>query len=77
VESLDYQVERILLMLESTEHPLTHSTEKYYERGIAGEVRAQRQQIDKVPDETSQIGMCPARHRRAYENIFLTRVAIE
>ncbi|MNN39287.1 hypothetical protein D3C81_1533180 [compost metagenome] len=70
-------LERIILVVVGPQHRFFDFVQVSEERLLPGWIMANRQSVDKHSDERLQVGMCSARNRRAYNEVFLSRVLAE
>src|SRR5262249_35861411 len=74
---LNQSGKRVVLMFEGFEDALPHTAQELAERGVAREVRAERDGVDEVADDRGELRSAPPAERRADDELLLPRVAAE
>ena len=77
MQTLDEQRKRQILMRKRAQHHLTNLVQELLEGGISAEIRPHDYRVDEVTDDAGEFSLAPARGRRAYQDVFLARVAVK
>src|SRR5262245_27833896 len=77
MQSLDEQRKRQVLMHNRGQHRLTNLLQDLLEGEISAEVPSHDYRVDEITHDAGKFSPAPARGRRTYQDVFLTRVAVK